>query len=227
MKTNVTLKSTDRNLFGVVIGQNTKDSFLSVTDLSTAYERAKMQYGWSDRNVYDVMETSTFKERVYYILENQRFINSGFLDFIEKANSVGIIKVLKSLGVYKTTGARNTRATYANPYIWVLLAMELNPMIYAKVVQWLTDSLIFNRIDAGREYIPMNTYITTIVVNPNYGRYATLINEKVFGIHQLGIRNNASADQLRQIADIEKQVITAIDMGWIKSENELINFLNR
>ena len=34
MKTNVVLKSVDRNLFGVTIHQNTKDYSLSITDLA-------------------------------------------------------------------------------------------------------------------------------------------------------------------------------------------------
>ena len=62
----------------------------------------------------------------------------------------GIAKVLKGLGVYKTTGARENKVTFTNPYIWILLAMELNPMIYAIVVTWLTDSLIFDRIEEDK-----------------------------------------------------------------------------
>lgn len=41
------------------------------------------------------------------------------------------------------------------------------------------------------------------------------------------MRNLASANELRQIADIEKQVITAIEMNWIRTEKDLINFLNK
>lgn len=227
MKNNVVLKSTDRNLFGITIEQNTKDYFLSVSSLQKAYDVARWQYGWSDRKVADVMQTKEFKERVFYILESKGFIKTNILGFMDMIEKEGIAKVLKGLGVYKTTGARQTKQTYCDPYIWILLALELNPMIYANVVIWLTDTLVFDRIEAGTEYMPMNSKIKEIIPNPNYQTYAKLINKKVFGKHVAGMRNLASANELRQIADVEKQIITAIDMKWIKNEKGLIEFLNK
>ena len=227
MKNNVVLKSTDRNLFGSTIEQNTKDYFLSVSSLQKAYDVARWQYGWSDRKVADIMQTKEFKERVFYILESKGFIKTNILGFMDMIEKEGIAKVLKGLGVYKTTGARQTKQTYCDPYIWILLALELNPMIYANVVIWLTDTLVFDRIEAGTEYMPMNSKIKEIIPNPNYQTYAKLINKKVFGKHVAGMRNLASANELRQIADVEKQIITAIDMKWIKNEKGLIEFLNK
>ena len=227
MKNNVVLKSTDRNLFGITIEQNTKDYFLSVSSLQKAYDVARWQYGWSDRKVADIMQTKEFKERVFYILESKGFIKTNILGFMDMIEKEGIAKVLKGLGVYKTTGARQTKQTYCDPYIWILLALELNPMIYANVVIWLTDTLVFDRIEAGTEYMPMNSKIKEIIPNPNYQTYAKLINKKVFGKHVAGMRNLASASELRQIADVEKQIITAIDMKWIKNEKGLIEFLNK
>ena len=227
MKNNVVLKSTDRNLFGITIEQNTKDYFLSVSSLQKAYDVARWQYGWSDRKVADIMQTKEFKERVFYILESKGFIKTNILVFMDMIEKEGIAKVLKGLGVYKTTGARQTKQTYCDPYIWILLALELNPMIYANVVIWLTDTLVFDRIEAGTEYMPMNSKIKEIIPNPNYQTYAKLINKKVFGKHVAGMRNLASANELRQIADVEKQIITAIDMKWIKNEKGLIEFLNK
>ena len=227
MKNNVVLKSTDRNLFGITIEQNTKDYFLSVSSLQKSYDVARWQYGWSDRKVADIMQTKEFKERVFYILESKGFIKTNILVFMDMIEKEGIAKVLKGLGVYKTTGARQTKQTYCDPYIWILLALELNPMIYANVVIWLTDTLVFDRIEAGSEYMPMNSKIKEIIPNPNYQTYAKLINKKVFGKHVAGMRNLASANELRQIADVEKQIITAIDMKWIKNEKGLIEFLNK
>ena len=227
MKNNVVLKSTDRNLFGITIEQNTKDYFLSVSSLQKAYDVARWQYGWSDRKVADIMQTKEFKERVFYILESKGFIKTNILGFMDLIEKEGIATVLKGLGGYKTTGARETKQTYCDPYIWILLALELNPMIYANVVIWLTDTLVFDRIEAGTEYMPMNSKIKEIIPNPNYQTYAKLINKKVFGKHVAGMRNLASANELRQIADVEKQIITAIDMKWIKNEKGLIEFLNK
>ena len=43
MKSNVTMLSKDRVLFGVTIRQDTKNGFLSVTDLQDAYFRARVE----------------------------------------------------------------------------------------------------------------------------------------------------------------------------------------
>jgi hypothetical protein len=220
MESNIIMKSKDRELFGIVIKQETKTGFLSVSELQKAYEVARWQYGWSDRKVADIMQTTEFKERVYYLLHNQGVIKTNILGFMEMVENEGIAKVLKGLGVYKTTGARQSKVTFANPYIWILLAMELNPMIYAAVVTWLTDTLIFDRIEAGDEFRPMNNAIKKIIPNPDYKKYAIAINERVFGKHLTGMRNLASSQELRKITKIEQFISQGINMNMIKDEKQ-------
>lgn len=141
------------------------------------------------------------------------------MEMIEKE---GLTRVMKGLGVWKATGARGNNQVYCDPFVWVLIAMEMNPMIYAKVVIWLTDSLVFNRIEAGSEYMPMNAEIKRVLQNPDYTVFAKAINVRVFGKHLAGMRNLASAKELRKISEIEKTVITAIKNGWIKTEGEIL-----
>lgn len=225
MKSNVVLSSTDRELFGVTIRQNTKESFLSITDLQKAYEKARWVYGWSDKRINDILSSINTKERIYYLLKEKDLIKTEISAFMEMVEKEGLTKVLKGLDLYKTTGRGTNKTVMADPYIWVLLAMELNPMLYAKVIIWLTDSLIFDRIEAGNEYMPMNTKIKEIVRNPDYSKYAKLINVKVFGEHKTGMRNLASSKELKMISEIEKTIITAINNNWIKNEIELLKFL--
>jgi hypothetical protein len=220
MESNIIMKSKDRELFGIVIKQETKTGFLSVSELQKAYEIARWQYGWSEKRVVDIMQSKDFKERVFYLLQNQGFIKVGINTFMEMVENEGIAKVLKGLGVYKTTGARQSKVTFANPYIWILLAMELNPMIYAAVVTWLTDTLIFDRIEAGDEFRPMNNAIKKIIPNPDYKKYAIAINERVFGKHLTGMRNLASAQELRKITKIEQFISQGINMNMIKDEKQ-------
>lgn len=227
MKNNVVLSSTDRELFGITIRQNTKESFLSVTDLQKAYEKARWVYGWSDKRINDILSSSDTKERIYHLLIERDIINTEIPAFMDVVENEGLTKVLKNLGLYKTTGRGENKTVMADPYIWTLLAMEMNPMLYAKVIIWLTDTLIFDRIEAGSEYMPMNAKIKEIVSNPDYPKYAMLINRKVFGEHKTGMRNLASARELRKIAEVEKTIITAIDNEWIRNEEQLVKFLNQ
>lgn len=222
MKTNIVLKSTDRELFGVTIRQNTKEQFLSVTDLQKAYEVARWQYFWTEKKINDVLSWNATKERVYYLLKEADLIKTPLNLFMEMVEKEGITSVLKGLNVYKTTGRGENKQVMASPYIWMLLAMELNPMIYAKVIKWLTDSLIFDRIEAGGEFMPMNSAIKTIVPNPDYPKYSIAINTKVFGKHISGMRNLASAKELRKIADIEKFITQSIEMGFLRTESDVL-----
>lgn len=222
MKSNIVLNSKDRVLFGITIKQETKTGFLSVSDLQRAYELARWQYGWSDKRIADIQQTDAFKERVFYLLENQGVIKTGFPAFMEMVDKEGVTKVMKGLGVYKTTGARETKATFTDPYVWILLAMELNPMLYAKVVVWLTDSLVFDRIEAGDNFKPMNQAISTIVKTPEWSKFPIAINEKVFGRHINGMRNLASASELKKITKIEQFITQGISMKMITTEEQVM-----
>lgn len=222
MKTNVTLISEDRNLFGTIIKQQTKTGMLSVKDLQEAYNYARFQYGWSDKRISDILNNKSSIERIYHILNERELVKTTFPAFMEMVEKEGITKVLKGLKVYKTTGRGENRSTYADPYIWVLIALELNPKIYAKVVMWLTDKLIFDRIEAGTYYKPMNSAIATIVKNPKYHVYAKEMNISVFGQHQTGIRNLASSKELEQLSEIERFIISAIKMKFIDDENGIL-----
>jgi hypothetical protein len=195
---------------------------LSVTDLQKAYEKARFMHGWSEQNISSMMQGEKFKEKAYYILLERDLIKIELSIFLEMIKNEGITKVLKGLGVWKTTGKGANRMTVADPYIWVLVAMEMNPLLYAKVITWLTDSLIFNRLEAGSEYTPMNSAIKNIIEAPKYSEYATEINKKVFGKHIRGIRNLASSKELKAITDIEKFITNAISMQMIDNEQKLI-----
>ena len=226
MKTNVILKSSDRNLFGITIKQNTAKQFLSVTDLQRSYDLARWQHGWTERGVNTIMQTHQFRERCYYVLKERDIIKVGINAFMEMAMNEGIVKVLKGLGMWSTTGRGTDKAVYCDPFVWMLLAMEFNPMIYAKVIIWLTDSLVMDMVEAGSEYLPMNTAIKSVIHSPDYAKYAKAINTRVFGHHQSGMRNIASAKELRKITSIEMFITNAIEQGWLKTEAQIINAIN-
>lgn len=67
------MKSKDRILFDVVIRQDTKDSFLSLSDLNETYIRAREINGWSEKHLDDILKTNSNIERIYYIIREQIF----------------------------------------------------------------------------------------------------------------------------------------------------------
>lgn len=222
MKTNVVLQSQDRELFGLTIRQQTKNNFLSLTDLQKSYDKARWTYGWSEHDIPQLLTGKKTQERIYHLLSEREIIKTSIQGFMEMLDKESITRVLKELGVWETKGKGGNKSVFVDPFIWVLIAMEMNPLLYAKVVIWLTDSLVFDRIDAGMEYKPMNTAIKGVIETPDYSKYAVAINNKVFGFHQTGMRNMASAKELRRIADIEKFVINSIELGFVKEESGLM-----
>ena len=224
MKTNVTMISEkDRNLFGVTIRQETQDGFLCLTDLQEAYVHARVENNWKDKRVSDILNYEQNAERIFYLLKEQEIISdkSDLSRFYENVQEKGMTKVLKELGVYKTTGRGADKRVMCNPYIWVLVAMELNPMLYAKVVMWLTDKLLLNRIEAGDFYKSLASALYKLP-NPNYSGVSVALNKKVFGRHELGIRNKASKEELAELKRLEDNIAFAIEKGWLKTSEDVI-----
>ena len=225
MKTNVTMKSQDREVFGITVRQETKNGFMSVTNLQQAYERARWQHGWSERRINDLLQHESTQQKMYYILNERNLINVPLSTFTELIENQGVTNVLKNLKVWKTTGRGENRNVMCDKYIWTVIAMELNPMLYAKVIIWLTDSLIFDRMDAGDKFKPMNSAICKLLPKPDYPTYAKEINMRVFGEHITGMRNLASAKELRLISEIENTVTKAIQHGWVKIEDDILKLI--
>lgn len=223
MKTSVMLKSTDRQLFGITVRQQTKGQFLSVTDLQSVYDKGRWVHGWTGQTIGQVMQTEGFAKKCFGVLSELNLVKCDFPTFMGMVEKEGVVKVLKGLDVYKTTGRGENKTVMANPYIWMTIALELNYILYGKVIVWLTDSLVFDRIEAGTEYMPMNAAIKSVIRHPDYAKFAREINMKVFGTHQTGMRNIASSKELRKIADIEKFIINAIELGMIKTEQGILN----
>lgn len=227
MKTQVVMNSPDRELFGIRVRQQSKTEFLNLSDLQNAYNIAAEDYGWAaTRTVSDVLSTNANAERIYYLLKNQDSINMTFVQFIEEVEKNGMPSTLKRYGVYKTTGARHTKTTWCDPYIWVLVAMELNPMLYAKTVVWLTDGLLINRIEAGNFYKGFSAAISTFN-NPDYSKIAMALNFVVFGRHETGIRNQATRTELKELASLEEKMAFAIEMGYIVNQDQLLHELKK
>lgn len=226
MKTNVILKSPDRNLFGIQIRQESKTQMLNLSDLQEAYTRARIQNGWSDRRIEDILSSKFNIERIYYLLKEQGFINTEISAFMRETENTGFLKYLKQLGAYKTTGARQTKTTWCNPYIWVLVAMELNPMLYARVVMWLGDKLCLNRIEAGNFCKELNRAVYSIK-DVDFVKLAIALNRKIFGKHETGIRNTGTKEQLKKLTELETKIAFLIDMGYENTMNGVLKAIEK
>jgi hypothetical protein len=227
MKTKVVMKSPDRELFGVVIRQNT-DGFLNLSDLQKAYNSEAIKEFWPTRRIESVLSAENNYPRMYYALYEGGFIKTSLLAFMEMVDKQGITKTLKTLGVYKTLGGRENKSAWCNPVLFVLISLEINPKIYGKTIYWIADKLIINRIEAGNLYKSLTNSIKKF--NPTGEQYMTLakaLNHITFGRHEAGIRNTGTTKQLKDLELLETKMAFAIDMGYIKSFDMLITELRK
>jgi hypothetical protein len=220
------MSSRDRVLFGTTVRQQTKTEFLNLSDLQEAYTQERVKHGWVDKNITMILNSPENLERIFYILEKQNVIKLSLRSFIESVEKQGFAKYMKSIGIYKTTGARHTKTTWVNPYIWTLVALELNPKFYAEVVGWLTDKLILNRVEAGAFYIELSAAVAKFS-KPDYISIATALNYIVFNRHESGIRNSATQQELNEMRDLEAKFAFAINMGYIKTQDQLLEELRK
>lgn len=66
--------SKDRLLYGVVIRQDIKTSFMSLTGLQEAYTRKRVEMGWNDKRIENILSNKESAERIFYILKKQKYI---------------------------------------------------------------------------------------------------------------------------------------------------------
>ena len=235
MKTNIIVSSSDRELFGITIRQETKTGMLNLSDLQDAYDSQRLLNGWGKKLIQNMISYNENLERIYYLAKKQGFINSCLSEFMEESKTTTPAKLLKKYGLYVTKGARENKTTWANPYLWVMLAMEMNPMLYAEVVGWLTDKLILNRIEAGNVQIVLSENIESKLVptlSENgrkfiFSNISKLINKKIFGKHELNIRNSATEDQLSKLRDMELEIATLLKVGYLKSYGDIKEYVNK
>lgn len=220
MKSNITLNSKDRVLYGITIRQDTKNQFLSLTDLQEAYTVERINKGWTDRRIERILSTNDSAERIYYILFEQGMIRTQFGAFMKDVENNSLVKVMKSCGAYKTKGRGTNRTTMCNPYIWVMIAMELNPELYAKVIIWLTDDLIINRIEAGDRYNELCRACGKFK-DVDYRLIARGLNYIIFNEHEVMIRNKATQSELKELDDLQKSLAFSVNMNFIKSFDDL------
>lgn len=217
--------SKDRLLYGVVIRQDIKTSFMSLTGLQEAYTRKRVEMGWNDKRIENILSNKESAERIFYILKKQKYIKSETLkEFMDIVENNSLIKVMKWYNAYKTTGRGTNRNVMCDPYIWVLVAIELNPMLYAEVTGWLNDKLILDRIEIGDKYNTLSRSVSKFE-DVDYIEMADKLNWIVFNKHKYVLDNRATQEQLKELEMLQSNLAFCIEMGTISSFSDLINMM--
>lgn len=231
-------KIMEREFFGSVIHQRIDNEMLSVSDLSKIYEGMRVEKGWPDKPLHkffakDRPENYDF---ITELVKEADLVKGRFQPFMKVAEKNGILKALKEFGLYKMVGKGKERSVYCHPYIFVSIAMWMNPTFRAKATIWITDQLILNRIETGERYTALSSAIHDHIVPTIdsemgkkfiYSNFAKIINKKIFGKHADDLRQVASKEDLKELTRLQEKLITLIEVGYIKSYQEAKDYISK
>ena len=217
MKSNVLLQSESRELLGRNISVMSKDGFVCITEVMDVLSQKRAAMGLEPKRLDHLMSTSSFQEKMNALI---------------KELNISKLTDLKKYGMAYRRGKGKDQKWFVNPYFFVMIALELDPEIYAKVILWLTDNFIENRNIAGEAYIKMCKSVSSLIKNKSelsdkIKIVAKAINFIVFNKHEDGIRNFATKNELNEIISIENAVGAIIDGEFVHSFEELRMYLGK
>lgn len=145
------------------------------------------------KNNHELLNTSAFIDRVFTVL-TELGLNLNYGDFVSKCYKNGIIKVLKSLNLYQTTGRGNnkkvlvderilfiinTTATTDNKLYATSLIDLVNGRVNMSLFQDKEPTKEYNELEIGAETRQLGNFATYIFFNPITGLYKIGMSKNV------------------------------------------------
>ena len=200
MKTEVVMK---RKLFGQEISQKSKSEFFSATDLVRAGNKWRINNDYPLFNLNEWLRTKQVKE---------------------------FIKSLETkYGKVKISAKSKNSHTWVHPYLFIDLALALNPNLKIEVYSWLFDHLIQYRNDSGDSYKKMcgalfinhtnkSTFVKYISDTANkIKKYCKVDDWQKATEIQLKLRDKIH-ENIALLCDVLRNNDQAVKLGIIKTE---------
>jgi len=198
MKTNMNMV---RRMGEFSVTQRTKDGLFNATMLLKQWNKITGM----KKEVKDFMQNESTKEFIQ-VIENEPVPNGANCPYLATRGKQG--------------------GTWMHPYLFIDFAMWINPKFKYDVIKFVHDQLIEFRHNAGDNYKGLTSAVQKFNF-VNYSQLAKGLNYIIFGRHERGMRQNAGVAELQKLSDLQSKLAFAIDMGYIKSFDELINEMRR
>ena len=189
------------------VKQRTKDGMFNATELIKQWNISKEFKGRKGKRIDDFINLDKTKEFIMVLQEDINTENSRYLK------------------TYDSTRGKNG-GTWMHPYLFIDFAMWINPKFKLSVIKFVYDQLIEQRHLAGDNYKGL-TASATKLQGIDYAMLAKGLNWIVFGMHGKGLRQTATQEQLKELADVQKQLAFSIDMGMITTFDELTEVMRK
>ena len=144
---------------------------------------------------------------------------------IESQDDKSLFADTQAISIIKgrnTTKGKTADVVWYHPYLFVKFAMWLSPRFELQVIKFVADQLLEFRNDAGDNFNGLTSAVQKFR-NIDYRTMAKGLNWIIFDRHERSIRDTGTQAQLEELVDLEKKLAFAVDMGYIKTFDELIN----
>lgn len=205
MKTNQVMI---RKMGDFEVSQRTKDGMFNATALLKQWNA---QDGVAQRKLDNYFASAKTTEFVDTIIER------------EKSNTPKMVYL-------KTRG--NNGGTWMHPLLFIDFAMWINPSFKYDVLKFVYDQMIKYRNDSGDAYKLLSSAVGSIVPKNDMRKYmqtiAKGINYIIAGRHEHMVRNECGTEEIqKQYCELEKQVAMLVNDGFLKTGEEVVNYLRR
>ena len=186
------------------VHQRTKDSMFNATDLLNQWNQSRGMR----KNITHFFDNKNTKDFIQTLQERENFTSR---------NSVYV----------KSKASRGVNAgTWMHPLLFIDFAMWINPSFKYDVLKFVYDELIKNRHDAGDSYKALSSAGSSLK-GYDFSEVARAMNWIVFNKHEEELRQNATEEQLKELADLEKRIAYIIENGFVKTHDSLIKHLRQ
>ena len=207
MKTEVIMK---RELFDETISQSSKTGFFSATDLATSGNKWRASKGLSYFKLNEFLRNKKTKE---------------FMEFL--SNEYGVIKI--------NSKGRNSH-TWVHPYLFIDIALAINPKLKVVVYKWIFDELIKYRNNSGDSYKKLTGSIVLMLSNKsNFKKEISKVAKRIKKECDVDDWQNANEEQLKLrdkiheyfclLSDVIKDVDNCLSVS-IKKATDSIQDIN-
>ena len=192
------------------VAQRTKDGMFNATDLLKQWNFASC----SQKEIKHYFENKSTNEFVEALIKEEN---------LDSRNSAYV----------KSKASRGDNAgTWMHPLLFLDFAMWLNPSFKVKVLKFVADQMLKYRNDAGDAYRKMANSVQKIVSSSfmpvAMSNLSKAINYVVFGSHETMMRNKVGEESKQQeLFSLEVKLSDLIEDGFIKSYDELMNYLRK
>lgn len=197
-----------RPLAGFVVEQRTKDAFFNATSLLKQWNE---QTGVTQRHLDKYFASSKTVE---------------FIQTIMKRENLNTPKM-----VYLKSRGRNG-GTYMHPILFIDFCMWINPSFKYDVLRFVYDKMLTYRNEAGDAYRELASAMNKICTPYQMKRYMPIlgkgINYIITNKHDKQLRNEyGTEEKQKEYFELEKQVAMLINEGFLKTPEDVVNYLRR